>query len=191
MAEEKKTKTAKKSTAKKPAAKKTTAKKKPEEVSAPQLAETKKFEMTTPIRVRSFRQYDLIYKSTNGFIYTWNGYGDIRELPYQDVMSLKSRHSKFLYEPWLIIEDDDLLATKEFAGEFDELYALYAAFEDPQTFFHRKPSEIKEQLKDAPRGLRDLIIYNAGKYIEDGTLDSIGVINAVDEALGTQLKMLL
>ncbi len=188
MAEEKKTKA--KSTAKKPAARKAAAKKPAEPAPAPQLAE-KKFDMTTPIRCRSVRQNDLIYKATNGIIYTWNGFGDIRELPYQEVLSMKSRRSSFLYEPWLIIEDEDLLKTKEFAGEFDKMYQVYSDFEDPRTFFNRKPSEIRKVLEDAPNGLKDLIMYNAGDYITNGTLDSIGVINAIDDVLGTQLKMLL
>ena len=187
MAEEKKTKA--KST-RKPAAKKTTAKKTTAKSTQPELAE-KTFEMSTPIRCRSVRQNDLIYVSTNGLTYIWNGYGDIRELPYQDVISLKSRRSPFLYEPWLIIEDADLLATKQFAGEFDDMYKIYADFEDPKTFFDKKPSEIRVILENAPSGLKDLIIYNAGKYIDDGVLDSIGVINAIDDVYGTQLKMLL
>ena len=187
MPEEKKTEA--KST-RKPAAKKATTKKTTAKPAKPKLAEPK-FDMSTPIRCRSVRQNDLIYVSTNGITYTWNGYGDIRELPYQDVISLKSRRSPFLYEPWLIIEDENLLATKQFAGEFDDIYAIYAEFDDPHTFFNKKPSEIRRMLENAPNGLRDLIIYNAGKFISDGTLDSIGVINAIDDVYGTQLKMLL
>lgn len=186
MAESKTTKT--KTAAKKPAVKKTT--RKNAVASEPKLAE-KKYEMSTPIRCRSVRPGDLIYVSSTGITYTWNGFGDIRELPYQDVLSLKSRRSKFLYEPWFIIDDPELLKTKEFAGEFDDVYKIYEEFENPKKFFDRKPSEIKEMLKSAPNGLKDLIVFNAGKYIEEGALDSIGVVNAVDEVLGTQLKMLL
>lgn len=187
MPQEKKTEA--KST-RKPATKKTTAKKAAAKSTKSELAEPK-FDMATPIRCRSVRQNDLIYVATNGITYTWNGYGDIRELPYQEIISMKSRRSSFLYEPWLIIEDDALLSTKQFAGEFDEMYAIYKDFEDPKTFFDRKPSEIRAVLESAPNGLRDLIIYNAGKYISDGILDSIGVINAIDDVYGTQLKMLL
>ena len=189
MAEEKKTK-AKKSTAKKPAAKKAPAKKSTTKPSEPKLAE-KSFDMNTPIRCRSVRQNDLIYVASNGITYTWNGFGDLRELPYQEVVSMKSRRSKFLYEPWLLIEDADLLNSKMFAGEFDDMYKIYKEFEDPKTFFSKKPSEIKEVLKNAPNGLRDLIVYNAGRYIDEGVLDSIGVVNAIDDVLGTQLRMLL
>ena len=187
MAEEEK-KTKAKSTKKKPAAKKTATRK----VAAPepQLAE-KKYDMNTPIRCRSVRQNDLIYVATNGVTYMWSGYGDIRELPYQEVLTLKSRHDRFLYKPWLIIDDEELLKTKEFAGEFDDIYKIYREFDDPRSFFDRQPSEIREMLENAPDGLRDLIMYNAGKYIDEGILDSIGIINVIDDVLGTRLKMLL
>lgn len=187
-------KTAKtKSTAKKKATKKTVAPKAAQEKAAEPVVEAteKHFDLNTLIRCRSVRHGDLIYTSTNGYTYTWNGYGDIRELPYQDIISMKSRRSKFLYEPWLIIENEDLLATKEFAGEFDDMYQIYRDFDDPESFFDRKPSEIKEVLKNAPNGLKDLIVYNAGQYISSGVLDSVGVINAIDDVLGTRLKMLL
>ena len=188
MAEAKTTKT--KSTAKKTTTKKT-ATKKPVKADPKPEQTVKKFDLNTPIRCRSVRQNDLIYVASNGYTYIWTGFGDVRELPYQEVLSMKSRRSQFLYAPWLIIDDEDLLATKEFAGEFDDIYDIYKQFEDPKTFFDKKPSEIRDVLEKAPSGLKDLIVYNAGQYINNGILDSIGVINAVDSVLGTQLKMLL
>lgn len=198
MADTKTTKT--KSTAKRKATKKTAAKstvKEPEVNNVVQETEKeikkpeKRFDLSTLIRCRSVRHGDLIYVASNGYSYVWNGFGDLRELPYQEIISMKSRRSKFLYEPWLIIEDEDLLASKEFAGEFDEMYQIYADFENPEQFFDRKPSEIKEVLKNAPNGLKDLIVYNAGRYMAEGILDSVGAINAIDDVLGTKLKMLL
>lgn len=157
---------------------------------AEQRAE-KTFRPDTPITCKSVRQNELFFKSNSGTEYTWNGFGDIRELPYSDIMSMKASRSAYLYEPWLLIEDEDLMAKPEFKKEFGEINSIYKEFDNPKAFFELPITEIKERLNHAPKGLKDLIIYNAGQYIEDGTLDRIGVINVLDEIFGTHLRMLI
>lgn len=149
------------------------------------------FKADTPITCKSVRQNELFFRSNSGTEYTWNGFGDIRELPYSDVMSMKASRSAYLYEPWLLIEDEELMSKPEFQKEFADMYDIYKEFDNPKDFFEQPISDIKKRLQDAPKGLRDLIIYNAGQYIEDGTLDRIGVINALDEIFGTRLRMLI
>lgn len=151
----------------------------------------KVFKADTPITCKSVRQNQLFFKSNTGTEYTWNGFGDIRELPYSDIMSMKASRSAYLYEPWLLIEDEELMAKPEFHKEFADMYKIYKEFDNPSKFFEQPISVIKQRLQNAPKGLRDLIIYNAGQYIEDGTLDRIGVINALDEIFGTKLRMLI
>lgn len=178
------------------------AEKKPIAKSAKAAAATKKsakpeqkiektFRPDTPITCRSVRQNELFFKSNTGTEYTWNGFGDIRELPYSDIMSMKASRSAYLYEPWLLIEDEELMAKPEFQKEFGETYEIYKEFDNPKAFFELPIMEIKQRLERAPKGLKDLIIYNAGQYIEDGTLDRIGVINVLDEIFGTHLRMLI
>lgn len=149
------------------------------------------FKPDTLIVCKSVRQNELFYRSNSGAEYVWNGFGDIRELPYSDIMSMKASRSAYLYEPWLLIDDEDLLKKLEFQKEFGDIYEIYKEFDHPKAFFERPVAQIKEKLKDAPKGLRELIIYNARQYIEDGTLDRIGVINALDEIFGTHLRMLV
>lgn len=154
-------------------------------------ARAKKFDLNTPIRCRSVRQNELFYKSTSGTQYVWNGMGDIRELPYQEIVSMRSARSPFLYQPWLIIDDEDLMKKKEFKDDFAEIYALYKEFENPKEFFDQDASVIRERLKGVPNGLRDLIVYNAATYIEDGSLDRMSVVKALDDIFGTNLTMLM
>jgi len=151
----------------------------------------KVFKQDTPILCKSVRQNNLSYRSHTGIEYRWMGFGDLREVPYGDIVSLKAKRSAYLYEPWFLIMDEDLMAKPEFQKEFGRIKELYEEFDNPRDFFERPLGEIKEALKDMPRGLRDLIVYNAGQYINDGTLDRIGVINALDEAFGTNLRMLI
>lgn len=183
MAEESKTATQKKTATKKKTA--STAAK-----STPKPKE-KKFELDTMVRCRSVRQNELFYKTPNGVRYIWTGFGDIKEVPYQEILSMRASRSAFLYEPWLIIEDEDLMKKPEFQKDFGDLYALYKEFDNPKAFFEQPVNVIEEKLKNVPRGLRDLIIYNAAEYIEDGSLDRMSVVTALDKMFGTNLKMLM
>lgn len=184
-----------KSPAKTTATKKTATKKKSTTTTKTAAKSTKpkekKFELDTLVRCKSVRQNELFYVATSGARYVWNGFGDVREIPYQEIVSMRASRSAFLYQPWLIIEDDDLLKKPEFENDFGKLYALYAEFDNPKAFFEQDASVIREKLKDIPAGLKDLIVYNAASYIEDGVLDRMSVVNAIDDTFGTNLKMLM
>lgn len=184
-------KTTSETTGKKSAAKSTKTSAATKKSAKPEQKIEKTFKSDTPITCRSVRQNELFFKSNTGTEYTWNGFGDIRELPYSDIMSMKASRSAYLYEPWLLIEDEELMAKPEFQKEFGETYEIYKEFNNPKAFFELPIMEIKQRLERAPKGLKDLIIYNAGQYIEDGTLDRIGVINVLDEIFGTHLRMLI
>ena len=104
----------------------------------------KKFELNTLIKCRSVRQNEVFYKSNSGASYVWAGVDDIRELPYQEIVSMRAARSPFLYEPWIIIEDEDLMKKPEFQRDFGDLYALYAELDDPRKFFEQPVDVIKE-----------------------------------------------
>lgn len=177
---------------KSPAQKKTATKKKTTSTSkSTSKPKVKKFDLDTMVRCKSVRQNELYYKATSGAGYVWNGFGDIRELPYQEIIAMRAGRSPFLYEPWLLIEDADLMKKPEFKEDFADLYALYAEFDNPKAFFEQPIAVIEEKLKDIPNGLRDLIVYNAASYIEDGSLDRMSVVTALDKMFGTNLKMLM
>lgn len=151
----------------------------------------KEFKQDTPILCRSVRQNNLSYTSHSGVEYRWSGFGDEREVPYGDILSLKARKSAYLYEPWFLIMDEDLMEQPAFKKDFGKINEIYKQFDDPETFFDLPIDEIRETLQNAPRGLKEFVIYNAGQFIKDGSLDRLGVINALDEMFGTQLRMMI
>lgn len=152
---------------------------------------TKKYTAQTMIPCRSVRQNILYYQSPAGAKYQWEGYGDIKEMPFEEVRSMLVSRSKFLFEPWLLIDDDDLMETPQFKKALGNIKAAYDDMEDMQEFFSRNTEEIREKLASAPKGLQQYIAFNANRYINDGTLDRVSVVRVVDEVLGTNLKMMM
>ena len=121
-------------------------------------------------------------------LYSWANEGDIREVEYQDLMSLRALHSPYLFEPMIIIEDDEVC--EEWKADLGELYDglqeinLKELFKLPQRQF-------VAQLKNLPEGMKSTVQNMAYAMIQDGTLYDLRIIKAIDEILGTELKMMI
>lgn len=120
-------------------------------------------------------------------LYTWADYGDATEVEFQDLQALRSTRSAYLNAPYFVIEDEELL---EQWPELKTLYAKVAAL-DVDNLFNLPINQFKKKLREIPVGFKDSIKNIAGDKIRNGSLDSIAKINALDEILGTELKLMI
>ena len=86
-----------------------------------------------------------------------------------------------------MIEDEELL---EQWPEFKALYEKVAAI-DVDNLFNLPINQFKKRLREIPVGFKDSIKNIASDKILNGSLDSLAKINALDEILGTDLKLLI
>lgn len=120
-------------------------------------------------------------------LYIWSNYGDTTEVEFQDLQALRSTRSAYLMNPYFVIEDEELL---EQWPELKNLYDKVAAL-DVDDLFNLPINQFKKRLREIPVGFRDSIKNIAGEKIRNGSLDSISKINALDEILGTELKLMI
>ena len=52
--------------------------------------------------------------------YSWANEGDFREVEYQDLVSWRALHSRYLFDPMIIIEDEDIV--EEWKADLGKLY---------------------------------------------------------------------
>lgn len=178
----------KKTTAAKPAAK-------PTAVEKPVVVEIK----SEPEEPRSYESTDMIScKSvTNGLLryigkktgdlYEWSGYGDITNVAYGDLLSLKAGKSGFLYKPWFVIVDEDAIEQLNLT----DLYATFADYEDIDEFLELPADKFRTKLMNAPEGFKDTVARTAASQIKNGQLDSVIKIKIIDDVLGTSLMSVL
>jgi len=119
-------------------------------------------------------------------LYSWANYGDTTEVEYQDLQALRSTRSSYLFKPRFIIEDEELL--EQWAKDFGEMYKNIISV-DAEEIFKLPISHFKSKLKKAPRGVQQAVKNIAGEKILNGSLDSLTKIKAIDEILGTDLKL--
>ena len=158
-------------------------------VQQPKKVNKSKHEPSELILCRSVRfgELRLIGPKTH-MPYSWANEGDVREVEYQDLVSWRALHSRYLFDPMIIIEDEDI--REEWKADLGDLYAglnkinLKELFKLPQRQFIA-------QLKRLPDGMKSTVQNMAYAMIQDGTLYDLRTIKAIDETLGTELKMMI
>lgn len=119
-----------------------------------------------------------------GMAYSWLNEGDIREVEYQDLVSWRALHSRYLFDPMIIIEDEEIC--EEWAADLGELYDGLQQI-DLKEMFKLPHRQFIVQLKRLPEGMKSTVQNMANAMIQDGTLYDLRTIKAIDEILGTEL----
>lgn len=122
----------------------------------------------------------------SGLLYSWANHGDTTEVEYQDLQALKSTRSSYLFKPRFVVEDEELVA--QWGKDFENLYQSIVDV-DVEALFRLPVAQLKSKLKKAPRGVQQAVKNIAGEKILNGSLDSLAKIKAIDEVLGTDLKL--
>lgn len=159
------------------------------EETKPVAKQPKKFAQDDMILCRSVTYGELLLTGPKSkLLYSWANYGDVTEIPFQDLQALRSTRSSYLFRPRFIIEDEDLveLWAKDLKDMYDNLVD-----EDVDALFKLPLNQFKSKLKKAPRGVQQAVKNIAGEKILNGSLDSLAKIKAIDEILGTDLKLYL
>lgn len=119
-------------------------------------------------------------------LYSWANYGDTTEVEYQDLQALKSTRSSYLFKPRFIIEDEDLV--EQWGKDFGDIYKNIEDI-DAEDLLKLPVAQLRSKLKKASKGVQLAVKNIAGDKILNGSLDSLAKIKAIDEILGTDLKL--
>lgn len=120
--------------------------------------------------------------------YSWANEGDYREVEYQDLVSWRALHSRYLFDPMIIIEDEDIV--EEWKADLGKLYESIQQV-DLKEMFRLPHRQFVAQLKKLPESMKSTVQNMAYTMIQDGTLYDLRTIKAIDETLGTELKMMI
>ena len=156
---------------------------------APKKANKPKHDPNELILCRSVRfgELRLIGPKTH-MPYSWANEGDVREVEYQDLVSWKALGSRYLFEPMIIIEDEELI--EEWKADLGKLYEGLQEI-DLKAMFKLPERQFVAQLKKLPEGMKPTVQNMAYAMIQDRTIDSLRIIDAIDEILGTELRTMI
>ena len=86
--------------------------------------------------------------------YRWANEGDIADVEFQDLMSWKALRHKYLFEPMIIIEDEDIV--EEWKADLGKLYADLQDI-DVKALFKLPQRQFVAQLKKLPVGMKTTV----------------------------------
>lgn len=158
-------------------------------IETPKTAKTKKiFDQSEGIPCRSVVEGGLYMQGAKTeMLYTWIEYGDISEVEYRDLAAAVRSKSKFVYNPWFIVEDEDFLA------EFPQLKKFYDeshSVRDLKRILSLPNNEMINEIKKLPSGAFESLKTIAAKQVADGVMDSVSKIRALDDLFGTDLNLI-
>ena len=145
----------------------------------------------TLIPCRSVTQGELLYRSkkTDNF-YKWAAFGDITEMEYQDLVALKAQRSGYLYEPYFVIEDDNLLNDPKWS-DIKDLYSTLVDAENLFDILNLPNDQFQKVFASLPSSLKRSVAIEVSTRLDAGTFDSLKKIKIIDEFAGTDLSCLI
>lgn len=159
------------------------------EIKKPAPKTPRKYAPDEQIICRSITYGELLITGPKSkLLYSWSNYGDTTPVEYQDLQALRSVRSTHLLKPRIVIEDEELIA--QWGKDFKDLYSKVIDV-DVEKLLDLPLGKFKTALKNAPKGVQQAVKNIAGEKIMDGSLDSLAKIKAIDEVLGTDLKLYL
>lgn len=198
--EEIKKKPVRRSSNKKTPAKKTTSKKEqPVEEVAKEIEDEIVEEVVETEQPREFQKDDLIeVKSVfagsctlvgrrSGNVYVWETLGEIQYVEYQDLLAeITNRYSQYIYEPLLLIEDEDVIAKNP---KLKDLYDTMIDVEDIEdSLLNDSVEELRSILITLPSGLKETVKSVASTLMQDGELYDVRKIRLLDDLYHTALS---
>lgn len=151
------------------------------------VKEIRKYAPDDLIPCRSLTYGELLLTGRKSkLLYSWANYNDVTEVEFQDLQALKSTRSSYLFKPRFVIEDEELV--EQWSKDLADMYSNIVEV-DVEDLFKLPIAQFKAKLKKAPKGVQQAVKNIAGEKILNGSLDSLAKIKAIDEILGTDLKL--
>lgn len=154
-------------------------------VEKPEKVEKKKaFVSTDGILCRSVTPGSLFVDGPkSGMMYTFAAYGDETEIEYRDLKGLIMTKSQHVFAPRFVIEDKNFVAE---VPQLEQFYTKQFSTKDLRKILALPVSEMISAIENLPAGAQQNMKTIAATAIDNGSLDSVKKIKALDKLWGTQ-----
>lgn len=144
----------------------------------------RKFKDGDEISVMSGINGRFIHMTPSGKEYVYGGFGQIREMRYEDVRSLRELYRSVLDDGWLVILNKDLIDEYGYQDMYDNVLTPH----NINQVFKMSPTELNNFIDKLPRGMKTTLVDRAREMVKENQLDSLGVITTIEEKMDISLK---
>lgn len=157
---------------------------KAEPIKAEYKAKRRKLDPNTLVTVKNGFNGTLVYVSSRtGERFMWDGFGAENDMELQDLRAAKNSAKAFFENNWFMIDDQDVIEHLGVA----RMYRNSLSLDSFDGLFELPPDEIEKTIAAIPAGQKSSVAYRAKQLIDEGKIDSIKVITALEKCLGVEL----
>lgn len=129
---------------------------------------------------------ELVYESKKtGEMYIWGDFGDTQEVELRELRSAKSLHKQFYANNWFMFKPEDEWVI-DYLG-IRKYYGHTVSVEEFDKIFAGTVDEIKEHIASMTGGQKESAAFRARELVQNGAVDSLKTIAALEESLGIEL----
>lgn len=111
--------------------------------------------------------------------YIWSDYGDIKLLPFSELIEMKSRYPKFLKQPWLLIMNNEVI---EHFG-LTEFYKTLVMPEELDAFYKMGDEEMVKFIHNTTKDMRSLIVTQTRQKIRNKEFGDLFKIRLIESTI--------
>lgn len=169
--------------------KRTTRKKEAPAVVQEAVAETKtrtvkEVDLSQYITVRNGFQGRLVYKSKRtGETFVWDSFGAEQDIELLELKAAKNSNKRYFENNWFMFDDDWVI---DFLG-VNRFYKNAVKIDDFDSIFDMSAEDLADTVSKMSKGQKRSVAYRAKQLISDDSIDSLKVINTLEELLNIQL----
>lgn len=166
-----------------PAAEKSTEKK----TSAPKRKSLTAFDQNELIELKSCFYGKLIYRSHAGYALEWPEFGTVELIPFSELITMRNEQPAFFRNAWVVPVSDNANEVIS-ALQLERYYTGLSMLENFDDIFAMDVDDMKALISGLSNQMKENVARRAYALYEDGTIDSVKVIEAVEESTGFELK---
>lgn len=139
---------------------------------------------TDYITVRNGFNGKLVYKSKKtGEKFVWQEFGDEQDIELAELKSARNSSKSFFENNWFMFDNPAVIS---YLG-VERMYEHALNIDNFDDIFNMNPEDVKNRISLLSDGQKYSVKYRARTLIRNGTIDSLKMINALEEALDTEL----
>lgn len=133
---------------------------------------------TRYVPVISIVNHSIGYESSieHRYIY-WKKFGEEHMLTIEDLQLMNDESNKFLYEPWLIVEDEEF----EKAYDLTDLYDLMAEIQNIEEFCKLPMRTIENKIDSLSIEIKQNLLVRLIQEIQEGTITNYNIVRLLEE----------
>lgn len=136
------------------------------------------------VTVRNGFQGTLVYVSRKTHEeFVWDSFGDEQDMDLQELKNARNTEKGFFENNWFLIDNLEVI---EYLG-VTRYYKDALTYDEFDELFNKSAEEIKEAISKLSKGQKESVAYRARQLIESKDIDSLKVIDALEESLGVEL----